>query len=220
MEELSVSGSVTQTWSVTPTGQLQVIVPNSGSQVIYRLKVSKDGQELTQSIPIQVQLTCTTPWFFGGANAPQGAGCPSGAASTVTGKLQIFERGVMVNINLSGQNRVYGLNATGGRFMVYQSGWDGVSTTNVPCGDAPAGLVSPQDVFNWAYHNTLGTQGLWCDATSGIGWGTGNASLTVNYTVQYEQNNTTFYIGIPGYGVVRIVPGEAQTGTWQRLNVQ
>ncbi|PJF21741.1 MAG: hypothetical protein CUN56_09535 [Phototrophicales bacterium] len=220
MEELNVQGSVIQTWSITPSGQLQVTVPNIGPQVIYRLKIQKGGMELTQSIPIQVTVTCPTPWFFGGVNAPPGAGCPAGPASSIVGKLQLFERGLMFNLTLNAQNRVYGLNALNGRFMVYQSAWDGSTITSIPCGTAPSGLFDPQDVFNWAYHNTLGTQGLWCDATSGIGWGTGAANLAVNFTVQFEQNNTTFYIGIPGYGVVRIIPGEAQTGTWTRLNIQ
>ncbi|MFW5748746.1 MAG: hypothetical protein ACOCYT_03950 [Chloroflexota bacterium] len=216
IDQLGEQGTVQQTFSVQVTGQLPVTVPNTGGQVIYRLTVQRGGQEVSRSIPVQVQVTCAIPWFFGAQLAPPEAGCPLAAQTNITGKLQVFERGIMLNLSINAEDRVYGLNGQNNRYMVYRNNWDGVTTYTVPCGTAPAGLQNPQDVFNWAYHNTLGTVGLWCDATNSIGWAVAPANLSVSFTVQFEATGTGFYIGIPGFSTVRI-SGEPQTGTWQRL---
>jgi len=216
IDALSSQQQILQTYSVTPSGQLPVPIPASGSQVIYRLTVTRGGIDETRSVPVQIQIVCPVDWFFGNALAPSQAGCPQGAPVTIAGKSQFFQNGLMINLNLSGENRIYGLNSRNNRYMVYTSNWDGSTTYTAPCGTAPAGLFDPQDVFNWAYHNTNGTVGLWCDASGGIGWATGPANLNNTFTVQYEATGTGFYVGVPGYGTVRL-SGDSITGTWQRL---
>lgn len=216
IDALSPQQQVLQTYSVTPSGQLPVPVPVTGTQVIYRLTVSRGGIEETRSVPVQIQVVCPIDWFFGNALAPAQSGCPQGAPLAVAGKSQVFQHGIMINLTLGGQDRVYGLNSRNNRYMVYVSNWDGTTTYTVPCGTAPAGLIDPQDVFNWTYHNTNGTVGLWCDANAGIGWPTAPANLANTFTVQFEALGTGIFIGVPGYGVLRL-SGEPVTGTWQRL---
>ena len=216
IDALSPTQQVLQTYSVTPSGQLPVPVPVTGSQVIYRLTVTRGGIDETRSVPVQIQIVCPVDWFFGNALAPPQAGCPQGAPIAIAGKSQFFQNGLMINLTVGAENRVYGLNSLNNRYMVYVSNWDGSTTYTVPCGTAPGGLFDPQDVFNWAYHNTNGTVGLWCDASGGIGWGTGPANLSNTFTVQYEATGTGFYVGVPGYGTIRL-SGDPITGTWQRL---
>jgi hypothetical protein len=214
IEQLNTQGVVQQTFSVTPTGQLPVTVPNSGSQVIYRLTAQRSGQEVSRSVVIQIQITCPSNWFFG--TPPPDVGCPSGPAITVTGKFQPFTNGLMINLPVNNISQVYGLINTNTRYMVYTNSWDNVTTYNQPCGNAPAGQTDPQDVFNWAYHNTLGTVGLWCDATGGIGWGTAGADLGRTMVYQTAASGTTLFININGIGTYRF-SGGAQTGTWTKI---
>lgn len=216
IDQLNVQGFVQQTFTVVPTGQLPVVVPNVSGQVIYRLTAQRGGLEVTRSIPVQVQVQCAVPWFFGNQNAPPEAGCPTAAPITMTGKSQIFQNGVMFNVLIGGQDRVYGLNALNNRYMVYTNNWDGTTTYTAPCGTAPSGFTNPQDVFNWAYHNTLGTVGLWCAADTGIGWPLSPATLSNTITYQFEAQGTAFYVNIPGYGTLRI-SGQPTTGTWTRI---
>lgn len=213
IEQLDQQGQRLQVYSVTPTGTLPVTVPNTGSQVIFRLTAIRGSQQATQSLPIQVQIVCSTPWFF--ANIPADAGCPLGPPVTVTGKVQLFQQGLMFNVLINGEDRVYGLNTTNGRYMVYTNVWDGVTTNYTTCGTPPAGLLPPENVFNWAYHNTNGTIGLWC-GPDGIGWGTAAANLSALITIQFEGQGTASYVNLPGYGTIRI-SGTPVTGTWTRV---
>ncbi|HRF94265.1 MAG TPA: hypothetical protein PLZ51_03680, partial [Aggregatilineales bacterium] len=108
--------------------------------------------------------------------------------------------------------------ATSGTYVAYVSAWDGVSQSTALCGAPPSGFFAPQDVFNWVFNNsqTLSVNNyVWCDRSNALGWGVGNASVNVTYTVQYEANNVAFYINIPGYGTVRISGGAS--GTWQKV---
>lgn len=214
IDQLNTQGQVVQSFSVTPTGQLPVTIPTTGSQVIYRLTVQRGGEVATRSVPIQIQPSCGISWFFGGQ--PEDGICPISGPTTVNGSLQIFQDGVMINLPLNGQDRVYGFNQRNNRYMVYTNNWDGSTTYTTPCGTAPSGLQDPGNVFNWAYHNTLGTTGLWCDQNNGIGWAIAAPNLNVTFTVQFAQNGQTFYIAIPGYGTLR-VSGQPQTGTWARI---
>jgi hypothetical protein len=213
INQLSPAGAIVQTYSVTPTGQLPVTLPATGRSVTYRLVARRGGNEVTRDLTIQI--TCATSWFFGDSQARADDGCPSGPAQTGIGALQLFERGLMAYVNISGQNLVYGLNATNLRYMVYANGWDGVSTYVCPCGSAPPGLFDAQGIFNWAYVNTNGATGPWYGA-SGIGWGVTVADSNNVQTIQYQQSGTAFYLQLPGYGVVRL-SGEQVTGSWSGL---
>jgi hypothetical protein len=122
----------------------------------------------------------------------------------------------MFDLNADGQNLVFGLNTSNSRYMQHTSAWDGVTTYTEPCGTAPAGLINPQGVFNWAYHNTQGTVGLWCDANTGIGWATSDQAQGVAFQAQAESNSTAFFVNIPGFGLVRFAGGANPSG-WQRI---
>ncbi len=222
IEQLNTQGTVEQVFSVTPTGQLPVTIPTtSGVQVIYRLIAQRGGLSATQNIPIVVQQVCSVAWFFGSQLALPQSGCPTSGSVSLVGKIQFFERGMMINLTLGGQNWIYGLigtPATSGSYAAYVSGWDGVSTSTALCGTVPSGFFAPQDVFNWVFNNsqTLSINNyVWCDRSNALGWGVGNANTNVTYTVQYEANNVAFYISIPGYGTVRISGGAS--GTWQKV---
>ncbi len=182
----------------------------------YRLVVTRGGQEVARSVPINVQIPCTISWFFGNQFVTDGA-CPLAQEISGVGAYQPFQNGFMVFVTANGQNRVYGFNASNGQYAVYNNAWDGTTVFPCPCGNAPAGLFEPQGVFNWAYNNTNGTVGTWYGPT-GIGWSTALADTNNVQVVQFEQNGTTFYMRIPGYGVVRLsgaVPGTI--GTWTRV---
>jgi len=213
IEQLNDQGSVVNTFSVPVNGQLPVTVPNSGTQVIYRLVVGRAGQELSQSVVVTLQATCPTPWFFN--NVPSDAGCPSGPAQTLTGKSQIFQQGVMVNLDFQGVNRVIGFNDTDDRYAVYANEWDGTSTYD-GCGTPPGGLFDAQDVFNWAFYNTLAPFGQWCSQGTGIGWATAGANLNATFQLQFAQNGSTFYLGVPNFGTIR-ASGELPLGQWSRV---
>ncbi|MCL4253052.1 MAG: hypothetical protein KJ043_04660 [Anaerolineae bacterium] len=221
IEQLSIQGTVENTISVTPVGELPFTLPTGVSQVVYRLVAERGGISATRNLPINIQVVCSVPWFFGNQLALPQSGCPTSGSLSLVGKIQFFERGMMLNLTLGGQNWLYGIigtPATNGSYIAYVSGWDGVSQSTALCGTAPSGFFAPQDVFNWIFNNTstlsVGNY-VWCDRTNALGWGVGNASLSVTYTVQYESNNVAFYISIPGYGVVRISGGAS--GTWQKV---
>lgn len=209
IQQLNSQGLLVQSFSVTPTGQLPVTVPNEGPQVIYRLTAQRAGQEVSRSVPVMVQVTCIVPWFFGNQLA---TGCPGGVQSSGVGAFQRFERGAMIHVTIGGQNRIFGLDSTNGRYMVYANAWDGTTTYTCPCGTAPTGFFDAQGVFNWAYNNTNGTTGPWYGA-NGIGWATANADLNNVQTIQLSQVGTIFYLQVPGLGLIRF-SGEQVTGTW------
>jgi hypothetical protein len=215
LEQLDANQAVVQTFSVTPNGQLPVTVPSTAGDVIYRLTVFRAGRMDTRSVVVTVQVTCPIPWFF---NAPQEAGCAFSAPTTFVGKYQSFQNGLMFNVYINGEDRVYGLNSSNMRYMVYTNTWDGTTVHTSGCGVAPAGLLDPQDVFNWMFHTQLGTVGLWCDPANGIGWATAPANLTMVQTYQFELNSPAFYIQLPGFGIVRISNDGGITGSWQRLS--
>jgi len=217
IDQLSPNGAVQNTFSVPPVGQLPVVVPQvADPQVIYRLTISRNGQDLSRSVPIIIEQGCATPWFFGDGIAPDGSVCPAGPAQTQTNKLQLFERGIMISLVVNGQNRVYGFATANGRYASAVNIWDGTSSYTAPCGTAPGGLINPQDVFNWAYHNTNGTIGLWCDPTNGIGWAVAPPNLNAQLTIQFEENQQNLFVQIPGYGLLRLV-GNVDGGTWIRV---
>ena len=213
LEQLDANQAVVQTFSVTPNGQLPVTVPSTAGDVIYRLTVFRAGRMDTRSVVVTVEVTCPIPWFF---NAPESAGCAFSAPVTFVGKYQSFQNGLMFNVFINGEDRVYGLNLSNNRYMVYLNTWDGTTLHTSGCGLAPAGLLDPQDVFNWMYHTQLGTNGLWCDA-AGLGWATAPANLTMVQTYQFELTSPAFYINLPGFGIIRMSNDGGITGTWQRL---
>ncbi len=219
IDQTTPSGQVTATYDVGVSGQLVVTVPaNPDGQVIYRLVVVRGQLSAARSVPIITPVVpqCPTPWFFGAP--PQGTACPSGASFNVPGKIQAFQNGVMFTLNIGGTQRLYGLVYSDRRYSVNSNiTWDGTTTYTTPCGTAPAGLSNPQDVFNWAYHNTSGPSGQWCSAIGGIGWATTAPNLSASFQAQFEQVGTAIFINLPGIGVVRL-PSTTQGGDWTSLN--
>lgn len=209
LQRLNDQGVVQETFSIAPTGQLPVTVPNITGQVTYRLIAQRGGQEVAQSLQIAVQMTCSFNWFFGNQFAE---GCPQSQEVSAIGAVQLFERGIMIQVTAGGQNRVYGLNNTNGQYMVYNNAWDGTTTYTCACGSPPAGLFDAQGVFNWAYNNTNGTTGPWW-TPSGIGWAVNNIDTNNFQTLQAHSDGSSFYLRVPGIGVIRF-SGGAVTGTW------
>lgn len=211
VEQLNTQGVITQTFPpAPPTSQLSVVVPgNLGPQVIYRLVVTRGGREVSQSVP--VQIICTVPWFFGNQFAPPDAGCPPAVGAITNGAFQRFERGLMIYVPSGGQNRIYGLQDEGSRYLVILNQWDGVTERTDP---APSGLFIPQQMFNWAYYNTLAPTGTW---NSAIGWAIMPIDLGPR-TIQFENaigGSNPFYIDTPDGAVYRFSGGDS--GTWTRI---
>lgn len=216
IDQINQANAITASFSVTPTGQLPITVPNNDPQVRYRLTIQRGGQEATAEVTITVQLVCTQPWFFAGINQTP-ANCPAGPPQTVNGSYQPFQNGFMANLIINGENRVYGFNSRNLFYAVYISQWDGVTVHQSGCGTAPAGFVDPQGVFNWLYHTQLGTVGLWCDTNNGIGWATAGASNGVVMTFQFEAApSQAFYLNIQNVGTFRLT-GTPNTGSWSFL---
>jgi hypothetical protein len=216
IDQTNINGVVQQTFSVPPNGQLPVSVPATAEgQVVYRLVVIRAGQEAARSIIINLTQTCATPWFFEGQ--PPVTECPAGPASQIQGSFQSFDRGLMFALNVNGADRVYGLNYSNNRLMVYQNNWDGTTdyTGLSPCGDPPTGRVAPQNVFSWMYYQQLGTTGPWCNGDLGIGWPLAGANLNVTLQVQFTADGQAFYVNVPTVGSFRIAADfTLQTGTF------
>jgi|FLYN01.1.fsa_nt_gi hypothetical protein len=207
IDQLNSQGAVTQTFPVSPSGQLSVVIPsNTGPQVIYRLVVQRGGQEVSTSVPITIQ--CAIQWFFGQPPAGSTVGCPTALGAIAAGNFQPFERGFMIFVTANGLNKVYGLQTQDNRYIAYTSGWNGSTITP---DSPPSGLFSPQGVFNWAYYNTNAPVGPW---NAAIGWATAPINNDPR-TIQFEQNSTAFYIDAPGNIVFRFSGGDA--GTWTRI---
>ena len=123
----------------------------------------RNGVESQQTIPITV--SCAYTWFFGDQYVPADAGCPV-SATTADGRYQSFERGVMLYVTANGLNRIYGVQYDQSLYIAVPNSWDG-STINSSA--APSGRFIPQEMFNWAYYNTLAPIGSW---SSALGWAT------------------------------------------------
>lgn len=214
IDQTTLTGEIIQSFDIPASGELIVTIPSSAEgQIIYRLIAAIGENNTARSIPIVVPITpqCPIPWFFGGSS--QAIGCPSSASSLTTGKLQIFQNGAMFTLNIGGQERLFGLNYGDRRYMAYAVAWDGTTTYNQPCGTPPDGVTAPQNVFNWAYHNTLGTQGYWCDGAYGIGWPTTVFSSNLSFEIQFSANSTSLFVNVPSIGVVQLQSG-TQHGAW------
>lgn len=207
IDQLNSQGAVTQSFPVSPSGQLSVVIPgNTGQQVIYRLVAQRGGQEVSTSIPITI--TCAIQWFFGAPPAGSNVGCPTAVGAIAAGSYQPFERGFMIFVSANGLDKIYGLQTQDNRYIAYTDGWDG---TTIVSDSPPGGFFSPQAMFNWAYYNTNAPVGAWNGA---IGWATSNINNDVR-TIQFEQNSSAFYIDAPGNIVFRFSGGDS--GTWTRI---
>ncbi len=202
---LNAQSAVIQTFAtITPSGQISVTVPgNMGRQVIYRLVAIRSGQEVTQSVPIVIN--CAIPWFFGDAVGV--TGCPSSVGSIAGGAFQNFERGLMIYVTANGMNKIYGLQNSDSRYSAYQNAWNGSALTYE---SAPGGFFQPQDVFRWAFINTLAPVGTWQNS---IGWGTSDINRDAR-TYQLEEGTGAFYIDSP-IGVYRFSGGD--NGSWLKV---
>jgi hypothetical protein len=205
IDQLNQQGSVIQTFTVVPNGQLPVTVPgNLGRVVIYRLAVQRSGQEVTLSIPITI--LCSQSWFFGDQNT---TGCPQAPALSGLGRFQQFERGYMVYVNANNMTTVYGLVNQNSQYISYITSWDG--QTQYSCAaNPPNELLPPKSIFMWTYCNTNAPTGSWIQT---LGWGTSDLN-TDDRKIQYEEGTGAFYIDSP-IGVFRF-SGTA-SGTWTKV---
>jgi hypothetical protein len=207
IDQLNSQGAVTQTFPVSASGQLSVVIPgNTGQQVIYRLSAQRAGQEVSTSIPITI--TCAIQWFFGTPPAGSNVGCPTAVGAIAAGSYQPFERGFMIFTTANGLDKIYGLQTQDNRYIAYTDGWDG---STIVSSSPPGGLFAPQAMFNWAYFNTNAPVGAWNNA---IGWATANINNDAR-TIQFEQNSLAFYMDAPGNIVFRFSGGDS--GTWTRI---
>ncbi len=209
IDQLTQQGGLLQSYPVAPQGQLGIIVPsNFGRVIFYKLTALRNGIEANQTI--QVNISCQFTWFFGDQYAPPGSACPS-VAATGDGRYQPFERGVMFYVTANSLNHIYGVQNDSSLYVGVVNGWDG-STLNTTA--APSGRFMPQQMFNWAYYNTLAPIGSWNTA---LGWATSDI-VTAPRTIQYEGGtggSSPFYIDSPDGGVYRFSGGDS--GTWSRI---
>lgn len=209
LDHLNSTGAVLASIPVPISGQYSQVITSAERMAIYRLVAIRAGQETSSNVSVLV--SCAVPFFFGDAIAPTNAACPTEGARTGTGAYQVFERGLMLHVAATGINKVYGLVGTSSTYSGAGNGWDGSTLRNDP---APSGLVMPQDVFNWAYYNTLAPIGGW---NSAIGWalaGIDNSQRTIQYEGAFGGGGA-FYIDAPGNAIYRFSGGDS--GTWTRL---
>lgn len=216
IDQFNAQGVLINTTSVIPNGTLNVAVPNSGNFVVYRLTaIGVNNQEVSQSITINIRVLCANQWFFSNSREPLNGACPDGPPVTTGGKLQEFERGLMLSGFFSGQNLIFALINGGtfvGSYAAYTNFWDGVSEPTSDCGEAPPGFLNPEDVFRWVYHTqpSIGTR--WCDPVNGIGWARANANLDTVFTGQGSEAPSPFYyLEVPGFGLVQF---NTSASTW------
>lgn len=190
-----------------PSGQLSIPAPGTlGPTVSYRLVAMRGGMEA--NYPLAILVGCASPWFFGDYTAPDNA-CPVAVGATGSGAWQRFERGLMININANGSNRIFILFNRDGedRYRSYANQWDGSTINNAA---PPSGLRRPQRQFNWAYYNTTPPNTTWRDL---LGWGAEPLN-EATLTIQVDTNGVT-YINTSNGAVYRLVGGE--NGTWQKI---
>jgi hypothetical protein len=209
LETLTSQGAVLQSFPVLPAGQFTVAVPgNLGRTVSYRFVAIRNGVEDSRTIVVGV--ACQFSWFFGDQYAPQNAACAT-TPITADGRYQAFENGLMLYVSANGLNHVYGLQNANSLYIGYTNAWDASTLNNAA---APSGRFTPQEMFNWAYYNTLAPIGSW---NSAIGWATANI-VNAPRTIQWETavgGGNPFYIDGPDGGVYRFSGGE--NGSWSRL---
>ena len=117
----------------------------------------------------------------------------------------------MLYVSANGLNHIYGLQYDGSLYIGYINGWDGSTLNTSP---APSGRFMPQEMFNWAYYNTLAPIGSW---NSALGWATANI-VNAPRTIQWENavgGSNPFYIDAPDGAVYRFSGGDS--GTWSRV---
>ena len=209
IEQVSEQGALLQVYPVAPTGQYTLVVPSGfGRVVYYRLVAQRNGIESQQTISVTV--TCPYTWFFGDQYVPSGAGCPV-APTSADGRYQPFERGVMIYVTANGLNRIYGVQYDQSLYVAIPNSWDG---TTINSSAAPSGRFIPQEMFNWAYYNTLAPIGSW---SSALGWATSDI-VNAPRTIQFENavgGTNPFVIDAPDGAIYRFSGGDS--GTWSRL---
>ena len=215
INQLNAQGIIVNSFSVTPNGQLPVTVPNNESIVMYELTIQRGGQSTSSQIQIAIQVACANAWFFASTISTADVGCPAGPPITTTGKVQLFERGLMFNVVVNGENRVYGLTEPDARYVYHISLWDGQTVHTSGCGNAPAGLLDPADVFNWMYHTQFGPQATWCDPNFGIGWARSVVDPANVMTLQFQTlPENGFFVNISNYRTIYIGSTISNTGVW------
>lgn len=206
IDVLNQQGAVVQTFPVASSGQLPYSMPgNLGSQVVFRLVAMRSGQEVSASVPVQVQ--CQYPWFFGNEFAPSDAACPEQVGKIDDAAYQSFQRGRMIWLDAT--DRVYGLMDDGNLYIVYNPDWDPGDDENNEKPDNSS-LQRPRKWFNWVWHKTNAPIGSW---RSAIGWATGSIQEDTDLTIQYETGTGRFYINTPSGSVYRFSGGDSGTFT-------
>lgn len=198
------TGEVLQTYVVAPIGSQVVTLPTTGSQAFYKLIARRGGQETT--FDLQVKISCSNAWFF--SVTPPGGGCPNSGAVSVLGAYQPFQTGLMFMYTTANGERICGLQNEDTLYLCYADGWDGSTIKSSP--SAPSGLFNPQQMFNWAWHNTLASGGTW---ENKIGWATNNINNNP-LTVQFDQQGR-LYIQTP-QGIYYL-SGDNVSGHWQKI---
>ncbi len=217
INQLNAQGTIVNSFSVTPNGQLPVTVPNDESIVMYELTIQRNDLSASTQIQIAIQIACANAWFFASSISTADIGCPAGPPITTTGKVQLFERGLMFNVIINGENRVYGLSEPDARYVYHTNQWDGQTVHTSGCGNAPTGggLLNPADVFNWMYHTQFGPQATWCDPNFGIGWARTQVDSANVMTLQFQTlPENGFFINIANYRTIYIGSTISNTGVW------
>ncbi|MBW7880770.1 MAG: hypothetical protein J5J04_12060 [Anaerolineae bacterium] len=223
IEQQDANGAVNTRTAVEVSGELNVTIPNvQTGRVFYRLVVRRGLQEITQTVEIRVQVQCSFSWFFDSAIAQaENIGCPTAASQLVVGAYQTNEFGVMLNVNVDGQNMIYALVRAPGKNSLFASDqygqaaslWDGVNnmcSTYLPV----PGTILPQQQFSWMACTQFGLGGYWID---GIGFATANIDFS-SRTIQRATDGTLFVDAPDGaiYRLNPLLPG-ALTATWKRV---
>jgi len=204
IERLGPQANIMETFTVTPTGNATYVLPAGMPNAIYRLVARRGTQEVSQTLNIVVQQACQTPWFF---NAPPDLSCPIGQAFASQGGFQTFETGFMFRAQVSGFDKVCGVQNDRNIYTCYPFN----IYTGTPPVTPPQGFQAPAVDLQDVYYNQLAIGGFWYQA---IGWPL--SVYNANPITTQLDDQSRIYLLFPGLGVYRFDPS-LTNGAVQRI---
>jgi hypothetical protein len=202
-------GQTVQTVSLPPYGeQTFTVPPNLQTLVVFKLSAQRGETPSARSVA--VTINCGGLFFFG-AGRVQDTICPSGVAESAVGRYQPFERGYMIYVPTRNINQVlvlYGT-LTGGSFVLQPTNATAVTIAT----PSASNQFLPQNEFTGVWQLTTSPAGnTW---QTEVGYGLRNAESTT-VTLQNEDGNSAYYVGMSNGQVFRLVPSANQPnlGAW------
>jgi hypothetical protein len=174
IEILTVAGVVAQTIDVQVIDVLRVNLPIETGTAVYRLIARRGEYETQASVAVEIGTTCTLPWSIN--PAPTSAGCAAGTSLPAPFTYQTFQSGFMFRIQISGLDKVCGVQNDRNLYSCYQY----QSFSGTPPVQPPLNFLPPAPEVANSFYSSLAVGGFWYTV---IGWAN-NQSLSVSVQAQ------------------------------------